>query len=609
MNRKRLRALWQYMKGYKWLLVVGLLLMGLELFLSFISPLVLSVTIDSVLDANPVSVPAYFRWFTNGILGGDAGIRANPSRSLWIMAIAMVVFRLLSGILTFSRSYVNSQASERTIERLRDRFYSHVQRLPFRYHVSVQTGDLIQRATNDMETLRRFISGTMLEFVRTIFLFVVGIFVMANLHGKLTLISLALAPCIVIVSMLFFKRIQSLFTVLEEEEGAMYTVAQENLTGTRVVRAFGRERFELDKFTATNERLRKKTITLNNAFAGLWSSLDLISGFQITLVAAFGIYYAVQGSLSVGEYTAFLSYVYLFIWPLRGFGRVLSDFGRSLISVGRIEEVLAEEEEDPVDDGLRPPMNGDIVFHNVDFAYEQGQKVLHDLNLEIKGGTTAAILGGTGSGKSTLAQLLQRLYDVDGGSITIGGVDINDMAKEHLRGHIGIVLQEPFLYSKSIMENIGIKLEKPDAEQVYEAARVASIHDDILSFEEGYDTVVGERGVTLSGGQKQRVAIARALMGESDILIFDDSLSAVDAKTDAAIRDALGERRKGVTTIIISHRITTLMEADKIFVLKDGTVAEQGTHEELLKLGGIYRRTYDIQSMNAETETGKEVEA
>ncbi len=606
MNRKRMKALWQYMKGYRWLLIVGLLLMGVELFLSFISPLVLSVTIDSVLDTNPVSVPAYFRWFTDGVLGGDAGIRANVYRSLWIMAIAMVVFRLLSGVLTFTRSYVNAQASERTVERLRDRFYSHVQRLPFRYHVSVQTGDLIQRATNDMETVRRFVSGTMLELVRTVLLFVVGIFVMANLHGKLTIVSLALAPAIVVVSMLFFKRIQKLFTVLEEEEGTMYTVAQENLTGTRVVRAFGRERFELDKFTATNERLRAKTITLNNAFAGLWSSLDFISGIQITLVAAFGIYYAVQGSLSVGEYTAFLSYVYLFIWPLRGFGRVLSDFGRSLISVGRIEEVLNAEEEDLVENGLRPELNGDIVFRDVDFSYEQGQKVLRGLNMEIKGGSTVAILGGTGSGKSTLAQLLQRLYDIDGGSITIGGVNINDMAKEHLRGHIGIVLQEPFLYSKTILENIGIKLEEPDPEQVYEAAKVAAIHDDITAFENGYDTVVGERGVTLSGGQKQRVAIARALMGKSDILIFDDSLSAVDAKTDAQIRDALAERRKGVTTMIISHRITTLMEADRIFVMKDGKIVEQGTHEELLKQGGIYRRTYDIQSMNAEQ---KEVEA
>ncbi len=600
MNRMRLKALWGYMKGFRWMLVVGLVLMAGELFLSFISPLVLSVTIDTVLDDNPVNVPVYFRWFVDGILGGDTGIRANVERSLWIMAIAMIVFRLLSGALTFSRSYVNSMASEKTVERVRDRFYAHVQRLPFQYHVGAQTGDLIQRATNDMETMRRFITGTMLEFVRTILLFVVGIFVMAGMHVPLTLITLSLAPFLVLVSLIFFNRIQKLFLVLEQEEGQMYTVVQENLTGMRVVRAFGRERFELDKFTDTNSRLREKTVKLNYAFANLWSALDLVSGLQISLVAIFGIIYTVNGSLSLGEYTAFLSYVYTFIWPLRGFGRVLSDFGRSLIAVGRIQEVLGEQEEDPVADGEMPPLSGDIDFKNVNFSYDKGQSVLHDLNMHIAGGSTVAILGGTGSGKSTVVQLLQRLYDIDSGEITIGGVDITGISKDYLRDHIGIVLQEPFLYSKTIFDNIGIKYEQLDSERVYEAARVAAIHDDIESFENGYDTVVGERGVTLSGGQKQRVAIARALIGDSDILIFDDSLSAVDAKTDAQIRGALASRRKGTTTIIISHRITTLMEADHIFVMKDGAIAEEGTHEELLALGGIYRRTYDIQSLTAE---------
>ncbi len=600
MNSQRIRALLGYLKGFKWLLAIGLVFMGLEIYLSFVSPLVMSVTIDSVLDAKPVDVPGYFRWFID-MIGGESALRVNALRSLLIMAAAMIGFRLASGLLTFLRTYVNSKASEGMIKRLRDRVYSHVQSLPFRYHATVQTGDLIQRATNDTETLRRFISGTLLEFVRTICLFVVGLIVMANLHLRLALITLSLAPFIVITSMIFFKRIQNLFIDLENQESDMYTIAQENLTGTRVVRAFGRERFELDKYLKSNEELRRRTIKLNNMFANLWSGLDVVSGIQIALVGIFGIIFAVRDqSLSVGEYTAFMSYVYIFIWPLRNFGRVLSDLGRSLISVGRIEEVLNVRPEDINEGGSTPPLGGDIDFMDVSFGYEKGQKVLDHLNMHIEGGSTVAILGGTGSGKSTLAQLLQRLYDVNAGHITIGGEEINGMNKNYLRDHIGIVLQEPFLYSKTIMQNIGIKLETPEPERVYEAAKVAAIHDDIESFEQGYDTVVGERGVTLSGGQKQRVAIARSLIGDSNILIFDDSLSAVDSKTDAQIRAALKDRRKGTTTIIISHRITTLMEADKIFVLKDGHIVEEGTHDELLKLGGIYRRTYDIQSMNAE---------
>lgn len=601
MNNSRVRALLGYMKGFKKWLFLGLIFMAIEMLVSFISPLVMSLTIDSVLDSKPANVPSYFEWFV-AMIGGESSLRQDILRSLLIMASATVVFKLISGLVTFLRTYVNSRAGEGLIKRLRDSVYEHVQALPFRYHATVQTGDLIQRSTNDVETIRRFITGTLLEFIRTILLFVIGIFIMASLNFPLAMITLSLSPFIVGTSFFFMNKIEKLFTELEETESGMYTVVQENLTGTRVVRAFGRQRFEMDKFLGANEKLRAKTIQLNNMFANLWAVLDVISGLQIALVYIVGIVFAVRGDISVGEYTVFTSYVYIFIWPLRSFGRVLSDFGRSLISVGRIEEVLNTPIEDEVADGSTPSLKGDVDFEDVSFSYDGGAKVLDHLDMHIKGGSTAAILGGTGSGKSTLAQLLQRLYDVDEGAIKIGGVDINEMQKKHLRDHIGIVLQEPFLYSKTIMDNIGIKLESVDKERVYEAAKVAAIHDDIESFDQGYDTVVGERGVTLSGGQKQRVAIARALIGDSDILIFDDSLSAVDAKTDAQIRDALKSRREGTTTIIISHRITTLMEADRIFVLKDGKVTEQGTHAELLAQGGIYKRTYDIQSMQADEE-------
>jgi ATP-binding cassette subfamily B protein len=359
----------------------------------------------------------------------------------------------------------------------------------------------------------------------------------------------------------------------------------------------------MEKFDEKNEENRRRTLTLTRAFASLWTSLDAICGLEIAAVMIAGILLCVNGLLTIGEFTAFTSYVFLFFWPIRGFGRALNHFSRTLVAAGRIEEIYNEKEEQDLDIGLTPDLSGDIRFENVCFAYDT-VPVIQSLNMTIPGGSTVAFLGGTGSGKSSISLLLQRLYDIQGGTITVGGVDIRNVKKTHLRNRIGIVLQEPFLYSKSILRNIGIKCREPVVDDVREAALSASIHDDILSFEDGYETVVGERGVTLSGGQKQRVAIARALMGKSDVLIFDDSLSAVDTKTDAAIRKALTEHRRNVTTIIISHRITTLMEADRIFVIKDGYVAEEGSHDELMRLGGIYRRTYDIQ--NASLEEGSD---
>jgi len=574
---------------------MSFILLWLELFLSFVSPLIMSVTIDSVLGSEPLKTPEYFAWFIRAV-GGVDFIKKN----LWIMALAMVGMQVMRGGLSFLRAYANNKAGEGSTKKLRDRFYAHMQKLPFSYHASVMTGDLIQRATNDIDTLRRFIAGGALELLRTLLLFVVGMFVMFSLSVKLSLIAVCLAPAIVVLSMLFFSKIQKMYEEMEKKEGKLFTIIQENLTGSRVVRAFGRQRFELDKFMDGNEDMRKITLKLNAMFAYMWSSLDVISGLQIVLVAVFGIFFAVRGDLTLGEYTAFTSYVYIFIWPLRNLGRSLTNLSRTYVAAGRIDEVLKLDEEDEVPDGAEPPLGGDIVFENVIFGYEASNRVFDGLNMTIKGGTTAAILGGTGSGKSSLIQLLQRLYDLQDGRITIGGEDITKIKKSWLRGKISIVLQEPFLYSKTILRNIGIKLETPDRETVTDAAKIAAVHDDIESFEQGYETVVGERGVTLSGGQKQRVAIARSLVNDSAVLIFDDSLSAVDTHTDAMIRSALSSRRKGVTTIIISHRIATLREADRIYVLKDGKVAEEGTHEELMACDGIYRRTCDIQSAQTE---------
>lgn len=592
MNQKKsAAAVWDYTQGYRGRLTLAFAVLLGELLLSFVTPLVLSVTIDSVLGGMPLNTPWYFTWILN-LCGGITYIRSH----IIIMSVLIVVMAALSGGLSFLRPCLTHSAAFSIAQKISDHYYDHVQKLPFAYHAGAKTGDLIQRAISDIDTIRRFFSSQLLEFLRTLFLLVVGFFLMASLNLPLTLISFILFPVIVADSMVFIPKIDKIANDFEEQDGRVYTVIQENLTGMRVVRAFGREAFERDKLYVENEKLRAHLIAFNHKLVELWFSLDLLSGLQLSLITVVGVIFTATGRITLGQYTAFLAYTRIFLQPIQDFGKVLGSMTRTRIAVRRVEEIMAEPEEDPVANGKRPPLHGDITFNHVNFAYDSAP-VFEDLSFTIHGGETIAILGGTGSGKTTLVSLLQRLYDPDSGCITIGGTDVQEIQKEYLRDRIGMVMQEPYLYSKTIGKNIGIKRSEFTPEEIQEAAKIACVHEDIVSFPEGYETVIGERGVTLSGGQKQRVAIARAIIAESDILIFDDALSAVDTQTDQNIRSALKQRRKGVTTIIISHRVSTLMEADRIFVLKGGKIAEAGTHEELLTVpDGIYRRVYEIQT-------------
>jgi len=594
---KNFKAFIRYTKGYGAPLIGSFLIMLAETLISYVTPLIMSVTIDTVLEGKPLNAPWYFAWYARLIT--DSG-KSAVGFMLPMMALTTLGLTVVMGVTQFTRAWTNNAASEGVVKALRDRFYAHVQRLPYKWHSEVQTGDIIQRATTDIEQVRRFLQNSAVEFLRIILLLTAGIFVMLTINVTMTLMAAAMIIPVAITSVLFFNYITKLTNAQEAVEGKLFSVMQENLTGTRVVRAFGRQQYEMDKFDAENEDNRKKLRKLNFTFGTLWATLDVLMGISTVLMLAVGIMVVVRGEMTVGQFTAFNAYMFTFFWPIRNFGRVINQLSHVMVGVGRIEEVMNAEEESGLDSGLTPELAGDIVFEDVEFGYDE-DKVLKKLNMTIPAGKTVAFLGGTGSGKSTIALLLPRLYDVNGGKITIGGVDIKEINKSYLRDKIGVVLQEPFLYSKSIRENIGIKMENPDIERVKVAAKDASINEDIEKFSDGYETIVGERGVTLSGGQKQRVAIARALMGDSNILIFDDSLSAVDTKTDASIRSALKNRRANTTTLIISHRVTTLMEADKIFVLKDGKIAEEGSHEELMEISeGIYRKTYEIQNSTAE---------
>ena len=437
----------------------------------------------------------------------------------------------------------------------------------------------MQRCTSDVDTVRRFLSFHLMNIITTTLMVGIALVLMLPISVKITLISLVSAPVLVAFSMSFFRRVIASYRRAEEADGRMSAVLQENLTGVRVVRAFGQAQKEIERFDAASSDQRDKYIAGVHLEAGYWGLSDALSSLQIVLTLVMCIFEAMAGRISVGDMVVFTSYVSMLVGPIRQLGRILSDGGRSMVALERIDEVLREKEEEDAPGATSPDLSGDIVFDRVSFRYDGGQDVLDGLSFTIRAGETVAVLGGTGSGKSTIALLLQRMYAPTAGKITIGGHDISQVARHHLRSRVGLILQEPFLYSKTLYENLRIAAPRASREAVEQAARDAQAYDFIVQSEKGWDTLVGERGVTLSGGQKQRAAIARTLLKDSDILIFDDSLSAVDTQTDARIRQALRQRRQGVTTIIISHRILTLREADRILVLENGRLSDQGSHE------------------------------
>ena len=406
-----------------------------------------------------------------------------------------------------------------------------------------------------------------------------------------------LVPLLFGFAMWFFRKVHKGFRFADEAEGKMSAVLQENLSGVRVVRAFGQQEREVEKFEKVNHDYFTKSKHLNDLLAVYWSGGDMLSMTQSFITLLVCILFACRGEITVGTLVVFTNYVSQLLFPIRQLGRTLSDAGKSLVAMERIQAILHEEAEPAEPNAKKPPLGGDIVFNHVSFHYaDDDTPVLNDITCTIPAGKTVAILGGTGSGKSTMMYLLQRLYEPTGGEITIGGVPLQEIDREYLRSHVGLILQEPFLYSKTIRDNVGIALRDASMDDINGAAEIASARNFIEHADKGYDTIVGERGVTLSGGQKQRIAIARTLLKDNDILIFDDSLSAVDTETDAQIRAALQKRSSGMTTLIISHRITTLSQADLILVLENGTITQQGTHEELCRVPGLYQRINNIQN-------------
>ncbi len=542
--------------------------------------------------------PQIFRFCIDEVLGGGGYMWLEEH--LWFLSLVIVLVAVLSGSFLFITRACTAQAGENFAKNMRDELFSHVQRLPMSWHDKNQTGDIIQRCTSDVEVIRNFVVTQLLEVFRTVFLVAISFTLMMSMNRRLSLMVLLFVPVIVVYSAVFYRLIAERFTKADEAEGELSTVVQENATGVRVVRAFGRERFEMERFREKNEAFARLWIRLGTLSGIYWGVGDLITGLQVTAVIVLGATEAVHGNMSVGEFVAFATYNTVLVWPVRGLGRILSDMSKAGVSFERVDYIIHGQEEAYSGGKMKaqPPVllqHLDIVFSHVSFSYEQGEKVLDDVSFTIPQGKTFGILGGTGSGKSTIVQLLTRLYELEEGTITIGGIDIRKLPLGWLRRHIGVVLQEPFLYSRTIRENIAASRPAASMEEIQDAARTACVDESIMNFADGYETLVGERGVTLSGGQRQRVAIARMLLQKAPVMVFDDSLSAVDAETDHQIRQALKEQVKDATALLISHRITTLMGADQILVLNRGRTEEIGTHAELIQKNGIYRQIYEIQ--------------
>lgn len=580
---KRFLGLWRLMTGFRWIYLAATLTLGIAALSKATSYVLLQQLVDGVIE-NPEA----------------------PRNILYVLAFAFIVLALAEGGFTYWARRLAARTSEGISVRLRNYIYDHLQRLSFAYHAKAQTGDLIQRATSDVTAINRFFADQAIELGRIFILFGVNWLTLMALDHRLGLMALIVVPFIMVLSLFFFKRVSKSYEAFQDQDGVTSTILQENLSGVRVVKAFNRQRYEIDKYEVANKERFKRGRSFMLLHSYYWPLTDLLCGAQIVFgLLAVGIM-VMDGQVTLGTYLAFSGLLLQIINPMRNLGRIIVHMSEGAVSYQRVMEILKADRE-PLDDGVYQPegaLRGDIVFDNVSFAYEADKDALHGISFEAKAGQIVALLGSTGSGKTTLVNLLPRFYDYTGGKITLDGVDLKDYSRGFLRRQIGIVEQEPFLFSRTIRDNItyGVMREVSDAE-VEAAAKAAAVHEVILTFPNGYKTIVGERGVTLSGGQKQRVAIARALLKDPRILIMDDATSSVDTETEAQISEALERLMEGRTTFLIAHRIHTVMNADLILVLDKGRIVQAGKHDELLHQDGFYRKIYDVQSrIEAELE-------
>ena len=625
--------------------------------LDLVIPRIVGYTVDSVIGDSTAEAILPLRLLINA-LGGPVYLKSH----LWMVSLTIIGVAMAAAVFRYGFRRFNTTGAETLVRTMRDALFDQITVLPLSWYNGHRTGDLIQRCTADVEMVKTFVSEQLINMLRIVILIVLSLYFITGISPVLAVTEALFIPVVFLYSAYFGDKVGSSYEDADVEEGKLSSIAQENLTGIRVVRAFGREQYERERFAAQNDFYTKTYMYHSGISTAFWTTGDLISATQVMVMTVLGAYFCVNGRISAGDYIALASYTAMLTWPVRMLAQAVSEMSKASVSLDRIREIMNARPQQDLPGAEEPDMSGDIVFEDVSFCYpehtgemEEDEEVraqeadteagqaresleldtvaglsrpgLDHISLTIPAGSTVGILGGTGSGKSTLVRLLTRLYELPEGQgrITVGGRDIAHIRLKWLRRHIGTVLQEPYLFSGSIADNIAVTRARRDGRKwqsaekrteispgvspvlsdVRKYAGMAALDDTIERFADGYETYVGERGMTLSGGQIQRAAIARMLMGEPPIMIFDDSLSAVDAATDQEIRAQLARQMQGRTVILIAHRITTLMDADMIFLLDRGRIVEQGNHKELLEKGGLYRRIYDLQSSQGEFDDTK----
>lgn len=602
LTMKELLRLFTYIKRWRKLYVLAGFMLAVAMVMRVIEPRIIQIAIDGVfaLYEDPsleeyTPVDGVTTWLYSFIPSFE---RTELMTGILFLGLLFLGIAAIRGALLFSSAAITASTTEKAVKKLRDDLFSWLQYLPMKFHGGMTTGELIQRCTGDVDTVRQFLGTQIVEVLRLSSMLIGSIWMMFSIHPLYAVISIALLPFIGVSALFFFKKEREVWDRHEKEQDKLSSIVQENLSGIRVVKAFAKERTEIERFEEQNRRKRTVGIEHVNLHAWFWPISDMLINAQIMIAIFAGGYFAASGQISLGQLIAFYTYAVLVTWPLRRIGRIVTQMGMAVVAVSRITAILGERTEDYGRD-IAEPVNtlGDIEFRNVSFKYgESEEHALNDVSFTIKQGERVAIIGPTGAGKSTVISLLLRFFEPESGQIFIGGIPLREYPKAYLRQEIGTVHQNAFLFSTTIRNNIAYAKPHASDREIVRAATSAHIHGIVDIFPQGYETLVGEKGVTLSGGQKQRVALARTLITDPQILVLDDATSAVDTETEVAIQQALEQHMDGKTSLVVTHRLTAVQDADKILVFDSGRVIEQGTHQELLKRDGFYKKVYSIQA-------------